>query len=146
MTRKIRLDQIGSFSMEKYEQLLRETVLQTDYRLKYNSPVDTSRLRSAWTVGENSTPGYDPGPQSSVAGIAPLRRSGYNTERAGNVYHIHNSMPYAEAVLYGSNMPPSWNGRWRSRNNQIEKGYPDLIAREMQEWVRRNADAIGRQD
>lgn len=146
MARRIDLSQIGSYSQEKYEQLLRDVVLKTDRRLKEGSPVDTGRLRLSWSIGENSTPGYDPGPQSSAAGITPPRRLNYNAERAGNVYHIHNSLPYAEPVLYGTNLPPSWNGRWRSRNNQIDKAYPDIIAREMSDWARQQADAIGRRD
>ena len=146
MARRINLSQIGSYSQEKYEQLLRVVVLETDRRLKEGSPVDTGRLRLSWSIGENSTPGYDPGPQSSVAGITPPRRLNYSAERARNVYHIHNSLPYAEPVLYGTNLPPSWNGRWRSRNNQIDKAYPDIIAREMSDWARQQADAIGRRD
>jgi hypothetical protein len=146
MARRIDLSQIGSYSQGKYEQLLRAVVLETDRRLKQASPVDTGRLRLSWSIGENGTPGYDPGPQGNVAGITPPRRLNYSAERAGNVYHIHNSLPYAEPVLYGTSLSPSWNGRWRSRNNQIEKAYPDIIAREMSDWARQQADAIGRQD
>ena len=146
MARRINLSQIGNFSQDKYEQLLREVVLLTDRRLKDGSPVDTGRLRMSWSIGENSTPGYDPGPQNGVAGITPPRRLNYGTERAGNVYHIHNSLPYAEPVLYGTSLPPSWNGSWRSRNNQIQVGYPDLVAREMADWARQAANQIGRTD
>ena len=146
MARRINLSQIGNFSQDKYEQLLREVVLLTDRRLKDGSPVDTGRLRMSWSIGENSTPGYDPGPQNGATAITPPRRLNYGTERAGNVYHIHNSLPYAEPVLYGTNLPPSWGGSWRSRNNQIEVGYPDLIAREMADWARQAASRIGRTD
>jgi hypothetical protein len=146
MTRRIRLDQIGSFSTEKYEQLLRATVFETDKRLKEASPVDTGRLRFAWSISEQGTPGYDPGPQSSPTAITPPRRLDYQIERAGGVYHIHNSLPYTEPVLYGNNLPVSWQGQWRSKNNQITKGYPDVIAREMTNWARQQADRIGRQD
>lgn len=159
MARRINLSQIGDFSQEKYEQLLRVVVLETDRKLKDGSPVDTGRLRLAWSIGENSTPGYDPGPQSGATAITPPRRLNYGTERAGNVYHIHNSLPYAEPVLYGTNLPPSWNGSWRSVSHsmrdgkpvtgpppQIEVGYPDLIAREMADWARQAATRIGRTD
>ena len=159
MARRINLSQIGNFSQEKYEQLLREVVFETDRRLKEASPIDTGRLRLAWSIGENSTPGYDPGPQTSAVGITPPRRLNYGAERAGNVYHIHNSLPYAEPVLYGTNLPPSWNGSWRSVSHsmrdgkpvtgpppQIKIGYPDLIAREMTDWARQAANQIGRTD
>jgi hypothetical protein len=146
MARRINLDQIGNYATEKYEQLLRVVVLETDSRLKYASPVDTGRLRLSWAISEQGTPGYDPGPQNSVAGIAPPRRLDYQVERAGNVYHIHNNLPYTEPVLYGNNLPASWQGQWRSKNNQITKGYPDVIAREMTNWAQQQASRIARQD
>jgi hypothetical protein len=146
MARRIPLAKIGDYSREKYEKLLREVVFETDRQLKDGSPVDTGRLRLSWSIGENNTPGYDPGPQSAIPDITPPRRLNYGTERAGNVYHIHTNMEYALPVLYGESLPPSWNGSWRSKKNQIVKGYPDLVARKMTAWVKRVADQIGRQD
>lgn len=146
MARRIELSQFGQYAEQKYERLLREVVFQTDALLKQGSPVDTGRLRLAWSISEQGTPGYDPGPQSSVAGITLPRRLDYQLERAGNVYHIHNNLPYTEPVIYGTNLPESWGGRWRSKNNQIEKGYPDVIAREMTNWARQRADQLGRED
>ena len=146
MARRITLAQIGDYSRDKYEKLLRAVVFETDKQLKEGSPVDTGRLRLSWSIGENEAPGYDPGPQATPSGITPPRRLNYGTERAGNVYHIHTSMEYALPVLYGENLPPSWNGSWRSKKNQIVKGYPDLVARNMTAWAKRVADQIGRQD
>ena len=146
MARRINLADIGNYSTEKYEQLLRVTVLETDSRLKQASPVDTGRFRLSWAISEQGTPGYDAGPQASPSGITPPRRLDYQVERAGNVYHIHNNLPYAEPVLYGNNLPPSWQGQWRSKNNQITKGYPDIITREMTNWAQQQANRIGRQD
>jgi hypothetical protein len=146
MARRIPLAKIGDYSRDKYEKLLREVVFETDRQLKDGSPVDTGRLRLSWSIGENNTPGYDPGPQSAIPDITPPRRLNYGTERAGNVYHIHTNMEYALPVLYGESLPPSWNGSWRSKKNQIVKGYPDLVARKMTAWVKRVADQIGRQD
>ena len=146
MARRITLAQIGDYSRDKYEKLLRAVVFETDKQLKEGSPVDTGRLRLSWSIGENNTPGYDPGPQSAIPDITPPRRLNYGTERAGNVYHIHTNMEYALPVLYGESLPPSWNGSWRSKKNQIVKGYPDLVARNMTAWAKRVADQIGRQD
>lgn len=134
MARRINLDQIGSYATEKYEQLLRVVVLETDSRLKQASPVDTGRLRLAWAISEQGTPGYDPGPQSSVAGITPPRRLDYQVERAGNVYHIHNNLPYAYRLAY-----ENWS-------KQAHAGWTDVIAREMSNWAQQQADRIGRQD
>lgn len=133
MARQIRLDQIGSYSQEKYEQLLRVTVLETDSRLKQESPVDTGRFRLSWAVSEQGTPGYDAGPQAGPSAITPPRKLDYQIERAGNVYHIHNNLPYAERLANG------WS-------DQAPAGWTDRIAREMSAWVKQQADRIGRQD
>lgn len=133
MARRINLDQIGSYATEKYEQLLRVTVLETDSRLKQASPVDTGRFRLSWAISEQGTPGYDAGPQTSPSGITPPRRLDYQVERAGNVYHIHNNLPYAEPLANGHSI-------------QAPAGWTDVIAREMTAWAKQQADRIGRQD
>lgn len=133
MTRRINLSQIGSYSIEKFEQLLRVTVFETDSRLKQGSPVDTGRFRLSWAISETGTPGYDAGPQTGASGITPPRRLDYQVERAGGVYHIHNNLPYAEPLANG-------------HSPQAPAGWTDLIAREMTAWARQEADRIGRSD
>ena len=133
MARRINLSQIGNFSQEKYEQLLRVTVLETDSRLKQGSPVDTGRFRMSWAISENGTPGYDAGPEPGSTTITPPRRLDYQVERAGGVYHIHNNLPYAEPLANG-------------HSPQAPAGWTDLIAREMTAWARSVADQIGRSD
>ena len=133
MTRRINLSQIGTYSTEKFEQLLRVTVFETDSRLKQGSPVDTGRFRLSWAISETGTPGYDAGPQTGASGITPPRRLDYQVERAGGVYHIHNNLPYAEPLANG-------------HSPQAPAGWTDLIAREMTAWARQEADRIGRSD
>ena len=133
MARRINLADFGNYSLQKYEQLLRVTVLETDSRLKQESPVDTGRFRLSWAISEQGTPGYDAGPQASPSGITPPRRLDYQVERAGGVYHIHNNLPYAERLT----------GGW---STQAPAGWTDRIAREMTDWARSAADAIGRRD
>ena len=133
MTRRINLSQIGSYSTEKFEQLLRVTVFETDSRLKDGSPVDTGRFRLSWAISENGTPGYDAGPQAGPSAITPPRRLDYQVERLGGVYHIHNNLPYAEPLANG-------------HSPKAPAGWTDLIAREMTAWARQEADRIGRSD
>ena len=133
MTRRINLSQIGDYSTEKFEQLLRVTVFETDSRLKQGSPVDTGRFRLSWAISETGTPGYDAGPQTGASGITPPRRLDYQIERAGGIYHIHNNLPYAEPLANG-------------HSPQSPAGWTDLIAREMTAWARQEADRIGRSD
>jgi len=148
MARRIDLSQIGNFSTEKYEQLLRVTVLETELRLKQGSPVDTGRFRGSWATSENQVGSYDGGEYQPATGKyrgqtkppkePTLERRvsiGYptNRETAGNVYHISNNLPYAEPLAKG-------------HSTQAPDGWIDLIAREMTAWVKQQADAIGRQD
>lgn len=145
MARTIKLGQIGDYAESQYEKLLRVTVVETDRRLKEASPTDSGRLRASWQIGQNSASGGNKPEGKYPYTILPAERINYTKERAGNVYSIHNNVPYAEPVLMGTNLPRSWQGRWRSKKNKIEKGYPLVIAKDMQDFVRQNADRIGRQ-
>lgn len=130
MTRRINLSQIGDYATDRYEQLLRATVLETDSRLKQGSPVDTGRFRASWQVSENSTAAGQKPPGDYA--ITPIERIAYQDERIGNVYHVHNNLPYAEPLANG-------------HSPQAPAGWVDLIAREMTAWVQQQADRIGRQ-
>ena len=149
MAREIPLSQIGNYIEGQYEKLLRVAVFETDRRAKERSPLDTGRLRLSWAIGENvaSFQGVPPGNYRGQ-GIPPPRAVNYafGQEKLGNVYSVHNNLPYAEPVLTGNNLPPSWNGTWRSRNNQIEKGYvPSMLAKDIQDLIKKNAGRIGRE-
>lgn len=146
MAREIPLSQIGNYIEGQYEKLLRTAVFETDRRVKEASPIDTGRLRVSWQIGQNSASGgIKPEGQYSTA-ITPPDRINYSQEKLGNVYSIHNNLPYVEPVLTGKNLPPSWNGKWRSKGNQIEKGYiPYVIQKDMKDFIKVNAARIGRE-
>jgi hypothetical protein len=126
------------------EKLLRVAVLETDSRLKQASPVDTGRFRVSWQVGENAAGSYDGGPQQEPSNadrsktsppgglIVPLRRMNYQQEKLGNVYSVHNNLPYAESLANGS-------------SKQAPAGWVQGIAKDIQGFVRVNADRIGRE-
>ena len=143
MTRRIMLSQIGDYATDRYEQLLRATVLETDSRLKQGSPVDTGRFRASWQVSENSTAAGQKPPGDYA--ITPIERIAYQDERVGNVYHVHNNLPYAEPLAGGPSFPPSWKAAGVTGSKQAPAGWVDLIAREMTAWVQQQADRIGRQ-
>lgn len=86
MARQIRLDQVGGYARDQVSKLVRVTVLETDRRLKLNTPVDTGRLRASW--------------QTTVETFS------------GSVF---NNLPYAPPVVAGVNLPPSWGGQYRTR-------------------------------
>ena len=147
MAEIIRLSDFGKFSEQQVDKLLRVVVLETDLELKMQSPVDTGRFRMSWVVGENTTGSYDAGPQSKSMGAfkdqtsppqspTPGLAVGINyspgSERVGNSYHIHNTLPYAERLGNG-------------HSTQAPPGWVELIAKQMANRARQLADHIGRQ-
>ena len=143
MARTIRVGDIGDYAQQQFEKLLRVAVLETDSRLKQASPVDTGRFRVSWQVGENAAGSYDGGPQQDPSNadrsktsppgglIVPLRKMNYQQEKLGNVYSVHNNLPYAEPLANGS-------------SKQAPAGWVQGIAKDIQGFVRVNADRIGR--
>jgi len=141
MARTIRIGDIGDYASQQMEKLLRASVLETDSLLKQASPVDTGRFRASWQVGENAAPGGI-APEGNYSETPPLSRIGYQQERLGNIYSVHNNLPYAEPLAGGS-YPPSWGGQYRSK--QASPGWIQGIAKDVQGRVRTAADRIGRQ-
>ena len=43
---------------------------------------------------------------------------------------IINNVEYAEPVIYGTALPPSWQGKFRTRKQTI-KGFPELQAKQL---------------
>ena len=125
---------IGNYMGDQLEKLLRVTVLETDARLKQQSPVDTGRFRVSWQIGQNAADGV-PAPEGSYgAGITPPKGSNYQPgqEKLGNYYSVHNNLPYAEPLAQGS-------------SKQAPAGWVDRTAREMQNFVNTNWERIRRQ-
>ena len=54
---------------------------------------------------------------------------------------VTNNVEYAEPVVYGTNLPPSWKGEYRTRKNTVP-GFPDLIAKELESWAQREFNKI----
>ncbi len=141
MARRIRFDQIGDYAEERFNALLRVAVLETDQRLKIGSPTGvTGRLKNSWQISENVADGKGkPEGSYSTTAIAAPDRTNYNEERMGNSYIVYNNIEYAEPVITGNNLPPSWKGDWRSRNNQIDQNYHLVVAKDIQNWIKANA-------
>ena len=137
--RKIRVDQIGEYSEEQINTLLSVTVLTGDRIVKEGSPVDTGRLAVSWQIGENAESGaparegkYASAGKGSV--VRPPKTLNYQLgkENFRKKYHIHNNVPYAEPVMFGTSLPPSWGGVFRSSPlNNIKPKHLDLLAKEL---------------
>jgi hypothetical protein len=131
MAREIRLDQVGTYVEQQMEKLLRAAVLETDGLLKAASPVDTGRFRASWQVGENAALGGI-APPGNYDTAPPLTRIGYGQEKVGNIYSVHNNLPYAEPLANGS-------------SKQASAGWVQGIAKDVQGRVIAAAAKIGRE-
>ena len=131
MAKVIRVGEIGDYASHQMEKLLRASVLETDSLLKAASPVDTGRFRMSWQVGENAAPGGQV-PVGSYGSTPPLTRIGYSQERLGNVYSVHNNLPYAEPLANG-------------HSKQAPEGWVQGVAKDVQGRVRIAAARIGRE-
>ena len=108
MAREIRLSGIG----EHFEKQVKDTVRTATFigleLMKKATPVDTGRLRDS-----------------------------FDTDIEDFVGEVFTNVEYAEPVAYGTNLPPSWKGQYRTRRetNTI-KGYPELIAKQLENEIR----------
>ena len=127
MARKIRLDHIGDYAEERFKTIVRISVLETEGRLKKGSPVGEiggGRLKNSWQFAENNGAGTTELPKIVT----------------GNSYLVFSDLPYTEPVITGKNLPPSWNGTWRSRNNQIKQNYHLTIRKDIQNYIKDNSN------
>ena len=102
MVRQIKIEQIDDLMKEAVQELVQKTTLQWTTLVKKATPVgETGNLRNDWKTD-----------------IGKLRGT------------IINRMEYAEPVIYGTALPPSWKGRYRTRQQTI-KGFPELQAKQL---------------
>ena len=102
MVRQIKLEQIDDLMAEAVQELVQKTTLQWTTLAKKATPVGkTGNLRNDWKTN-----------------IGKFRGT------------IINRMEYAEPVIYGTALPPSWKGRYRTRQQTI-KGFPELQAKQL---------------
>ena len=115
MPRNIKLGEIGDFMGEQIQELVKATTLEWTKQVKEQTPVDTGTLKRAW--------------QTDVS--KPY------------VGTITNNMEYAEPVCYGTNLPPSWEGQFKTRQG-TRPGFPELIGKELESWAQREYQKIVR--
>jgi hypothetical protein len=131
MAGTIQLGDMGEYVNQQMEKLLRVVVLDVDARLKMESPVDTGRFRASWQVGENSATGGI-APDGSYPSAPPLTRIGYSREKLGNIYSVHNNLPYATPLANG-------------HSRQALTGWVQAISKDAQSYAKAQAAKIGRE-
>ncbi len=104
MVRQIKIDQIDDLMADAVQKLIQKTTLQWTALAKKATPVgETGNLRNGWKTDIQKFKGT-----------------------------IINNIEYAEPVIYGTSLPPSWGGKFRTspKNNTI-KGFPELQAKQL---------------
>ena len=102
MTRQIRLDQIDDLMAEAVQELVQKTTLQWTALTKKATPRgETGDLANSWKTDIRKYKGT-----------------------------IISILEYAEPVIYGTALPPSWQGKFRTRQQTI-KGFPELQAKQL---------------
>ena len=102
MVRQIKLEQIDDLMAEAVQELVQKTTLQWTALTKKATPRgETGDLANSWKTDIRKYKGT-----------------------------IINRMEYAEPVIYGTSLPPSWQGRYRTRQQTI-KGFPELQAKQL---------------
>ena len=110
MAKQIPLGKIPDHLRESIRLVVNATTLEAEGRLKLATPVDTGRLQNSWQ--SDTVP---PGSNKFEAAVI-------------------NNVEYAEPVIYGTALPPSWKGQFRTRQGTVP-GFPDLIAKELKSWA-----------
>jgi hypothetical protein len=105
MAREIRLSGIGDHFEQQVINTVRKATFKAEKDIKEFTPIDTGNLRNSF---KNK--------------VEPF------------VGEVFTNVEYAEPVAYGTNLPPSWGGRYRTRQNTI-KGYPELIAKQLEQYI-----------
>jgi len=101
MTREIKLTEIDDFLGGTIQELVRKTTLKWDALTNLATPVVTDNLRGSWQTDIGKYKGT-----------------------------ITTNVEYAEPVIYGTSLPPSWQGQFRTRQQTI-KGFPELQAKQL---------------
>lgn len=118
MARGIKISDIGGYFDDQVQKVVRKTTFSlfqimratearsSSYGNGVGTPVETSTLIQGWQ------------------------------QRMDNPYQgrVFNAVVYAAPVMYGENLPPSWGGKYRTKQG-TKKEYPDLIAKEVSRTI-----------
>ena len=126
MARQIKLNQIDDVMKEVVIDLVAATTLNWTARVKKATPVFSS---DNYTQSElDALPEFFK--QSILKHKGGDLRAAWQTKIQKFKGTITNNLPYAEPVCFGINLPPTWGGQYRTRQNTVA-GFPELIAKEL---------------
>ena len=107
MAREIRLSGIGEHFEKQVKYTVRKATFVWKEKVVRATPVKSGTLRRSWDTD-----------------IEPF------------VGEVFSNIEYAEPVCYGTSLPPSWGGQFRTtpKNNTI-KGFPELIGKQLEGFI-----------
>ena len=133
----IKLGEIVDYSEEQVNALLSVVILTADRIDKEGTPVDTGRLAVSWQIGEDAESGAPAaegqyGAKGLGTVVRPPKTLNYQLgkENFRKKYNLHNNVPYAEPVMFGTSLPLSWGGTYRSKQG-LKAKHLDLLAKEI---------------
>ena len=140
MAREINLIDIGDHFGEKVQTVVRKATFKAEADLKQFTPVfsldnypDLDSIPDFFTLPNGQVVPFkkallDRGTGGQLRGSWQRKIGKFQGE-------VFTNVEYAEPVAYGTNLPPSWGGRYRTRQNTI-KGYPELVAKQLERFIR----------
>ena len=139
MAREINLTDIGDHFGEKVQTVVRKATLKATKDIKEFTPVfsldnypDLDSIPNFFTLPNGQVVPFKKALLDRGTG-GQLRES-WQTKIGKFQGEVFTNVEYAEPVAYGTNLPPSWGGRYRTRQNTI-KGYPELIAKQLEQFI-----------
>jgi hypothetical protein len=140
MAREINLTDIGDHFGEKVQTVVRKATLKATKDIKEFTPVfsldnypDLDSIPNFFTLPNGQVVPFKKALLNRGTG-GQLRES-WQTKIGKFQGEVFTTVEYAEPVAYGTNLPPSWGGRYRTRQNTI-KGYPELVAKQLERFIR----------
>ena len=140
MAREIKLTEINDFFEEDVVDLVAATTLEWTKRVKKATPVfsldnypDLDSIPNFFTLPNGQVVPFRKALLDRGTG-GQLRES-WQTKIGKFQGEVFTNVEYAEPVAYGTNLPPSWGGRYRTRQN-TQAGFPELIAKELESWMK----------
>ena len=142
MAREIKLTEINDFFEEDVVDLVAATTLEWTKRVKKATPVfsldnypDLDSIPNFFTLPNGQVVPFRKALLDR--GTGGELREAWQTEIKKFRGTIINNKPYAEPVCYGENLPPSWGGQYRTRQKTVA-GFPELIAKELEQYIQKN--------
>ena len=139
MAREINLTDIGDHFGDKVQTVVRKATLKATKDIKEFTPVfsldnypDLDSIPNFFTLPNGQVVPFKK--TLLDRGTGGQLRESWQTKIDKFQGEVFTNVEYAEPVAYGTNLPPSWGGQYRTRQQTI-KGYPELVAKQLERFI-----------